>query len=49
MGDDLELLIYLDENLIKNLSSVFFYGYIDIRTYKKINDKCIDGKLLWRK
>ncbi|NKF05448.1 hypothetical protein J1C67_15310 [Clostridium gasigenes] len=46
MGDDLELLIYLDENLIKNLSSVFFYGYIDIRTYRKINDNCIDGKLL---
>lgn len=45
MGDDLDLLIYLDESLIKNLSSVFFYGYIDTRTDKKVNDKCISGKL----
>lgn len=45
MGDMLDLLIYLDESLIKNLSSAFFNGYIDIRTHKEINDRTISGKL----
>lgn len=45
MGDGLDLLIYLDENLIRNLSSVFFNGYIDIRTHREVNDKSFSGKL----
>lgn len=45
MGESLDLLIYLDESLIRNLSSVFFDGYIDIKTHKEINDKSFSGKL----
>lgn len=45
MGDGLDLLIYLDESLIRNLSSVFFNGYIDIRTHREINDRSFSGKL----
>lgn len=45
MGDALNLLIYLDESLIRNLSSVFFNGYIDIRTHREINDRSFSGKL----
>ena len=45
MEDRLDLLIYLDESLIRNLSSVFFNGYIDIRTHKEVKDMSISGKL----
>lgn len=45
MGEGLDLLIYLDENLIRNLSSVFFNGYIDIKTHREINDKSFSGKV----
>ena len=45
MRDRLDLLIYLDEVLIMNLSSAFFSGYVDIRTHREINDKHIAGKI----
>ena len=45
MADRLDLLMYLDESLVRNLSSAFFDGYIDIRTHKEINDKSISGKI----
>lgn len=42
MDDDtLALLMYLDEGLVKNLSSLMLKGYIDIRTSKIIRDKTI--------
>ena len=39
----LDLLIYLDELLIKNLNSLALNGYIDIRTYRQIRDTTIGG------
>lgn len=39
----LDLLVYLDELLIRNLSSVALNGYIDIRTYKRIVDRTVGG------
>ncbi|MBU5454279.1 hypothetical protein [Caproiciproducens sp. MSJ-32] len=39
----LDLLIYLDENLIKNLNSLALNGYIDIRTFKKVRDRSVGG------
>lgn len=39
----LDLLVYLDENLIRNLNSVVLNGYIDIRTFKKVRDRSIGG------
>ena len=39
----LDLLVYLDELLIKNLSSLALNGYIDIRTYRRIRDTTIGG------
>jgi hypothetical protein len=45
MDDDvLSLLMYLDEGLVKNLSSLFLSGYIDIRTTRLIQDKTIVGR-----
>ena len=45
MSNRLDLLIYLDEALIRNLSSVFFNGYIDIRTHREVNDRSMSGKV----
>ena len=39
----LDLLVYLDELLIKNLNSVALNGYIDIRTFRRIRDRTIGG------
>ncbi len=39
----LDLLVYLDELLIKNLNSLALNGYIDIRTYRRIRDRTIGG------
>ena len=39
----LDLLVYLDELLIKNLSSLALNGFIDIRTYRRIRDTTIGG------
>ena len=39
----LDLLVYLDELLIKNLNSVALNGYIDIRTYRRIRDRTVGG------
>lgn len=41
----LDLLVYLDEALIKNLNSVILNGYIDIRTYRRIKDRTIGGNV----
>ncbi|GAA0759585.1 MULTISPECIES: hypothetical protein [Clostridium] len=41
----LDLLVYLDEALIKNLNSVILNGYIDIRTYRRIKDRTIGGNI----
>lgn len=40
----LDLLMYLDEGLVKNLSSLVLSGYIEIRTTKIIQDKTISGR-----
>lgn len=40
----LALLMYLDEGLVKNLSSLYLSGYINIRTTKLIQDRTITGK-----
>ena len=45
MNNLLNIFIYIDENLIKNLSSVYLNGYIDIRTFKKIYDNTLSGKI----
>lgn len=39
----LDLLIYLDELLIRNLNSLTLNGYIDIRTYRRIRDRTVGG------
>lgn len=45
MDDEtLGLLMYLDENLVKNLSSLLLSGYIEIRTTKLIQDRTLLGK-----
>lgn len=41
----LDLLIYLDELLIKNLNSVVLDGYIDIRTYRRIKDRSLGANV----
>lgn len=41
----LDLLIYLDETLIRNLNSVALNGYIDIRTFRKIRDRTFGGNV----
>lgn len=41
----MNLLIYLDEGLIKNLNSVALDGYIDIRTFRRVQDKALGGNL----
>ena len=40
----LDLLMYLDEGLVKNLSSLVLSGYIDIRTTKIIQDRTLLGR-----
>lgn len=39
-----ELLMYLDEGLVKNLSSLVLSGYINIRTSKIIVDRTLSGR-----
>ena len=39
----LALLMYLDEGLVKNLSSLVLSGYINIRTTKLIQDRTLAG------
>ena len=41
----LALLMYLDEWLVKNLSSLYLSGYINIRTTKLIQDRSLTGKV----
>lgn len=45
MNEFLNLFIYIDDYLIKSLSSVYLNGYIDIRTSKRICDNTISGKI----
>lgn len=45
MDDSLDILIYLDETLVRNLSSVLFNGYIDIRTHREVCDNSLSGKV----
>lgn len=45
MDESTNLFIYLDENLVRSLSSVFLNGYIDIRTYRSIRDKTLSGRV----
>ncbi|NLK93744.1 MAG: hypothetical protein GX275_00945 [Clostridiales bacterium] len=40
----LDLLMYLDEGLVRNLSSLVLSGYIDIRTTRLIRDKTLSGR-----
>lgn len=40
----LDLLMYLDEGLVKNLSSMILSGYIEIRTTKIIQDRTLSGR-----
>lgn len=42
--NDLDLLMYLDEGLVKNLTSLFLTGYIDIRTTKLIQESTLTGR-----
>lgn len=45
MDDDiLTLLMYLDEGLVKNLSSLILSGYIEIRTSRLIQDRTMVGR-----
>jgi hypothetical protein len=48
--DALDLLMYLDEGLVRNLSSLLLSGYIDIRTTRLIQDRTLSGRaaLEWR-
>jgi hypothetical protein len=50
MEDALDLLMYLDEGLVRNLSSLLLSGYIDIRTTRLIQDRTLSGRaaLEWR-
>lgn len=41
----MNLLIYLDEGLIRNLNSVALDGYIDIRTFRKVQDRALGGNV----
>lgn len=43
-SDLLTLLMYLDEGLVKNLSSLILSGYIEIRTSKLIQDRTMVGR-----
>ena len=43
-NSNLDLLMYLDEGLVKNLSSVVLSGYIDIRTTRLIQDQTLSGR-----
>lgn len=45
MNELLNLFIYIDEYLIKSLSSVYLNGYIDIHTSKKICDNTLSGRI----
>ena len=40
-----DLLIYLDEELTKNLDSLVIKGYIEKRTSRWIEDSTISGKI----
>ena len=44
MADALDLLIYLDESLTKNLNSLVIDGYIEKRTSKFIEDRTLSAK-----
>ena len=41
---DLALLMYLDEDLVRNMSSFVLNGYIEIRTSRIIQDLTLSGK-----
>lgn len=45
MNDLLNLFIYIDEYLIKSLSSVYLNGFIDIRTSRRICDNTLAGRI----
>ena len=40
----LDLLMYLDEGIVKNLSSMVLSGYIEIRTTRIIQDRTLSGR-----
>lgn len=40
----LDLLMYLDEGLVKNLSSLVLSGYIEVRTTRIIQDRTLSGR-----
>ena len=42
-ASDLALLMYLDEGLVKNLSSLVISGFINIRTTRLIQDRTLEG------
>ena len=44
MSDALDLLIYLDEALTKNLNSLVIDGYIEKRTSRFIEDRTLNAK-----
>ncbi|GAB6170273.1 hypothetical protein JCM1393_27330 [Clostridium carnis] len=41
----LDLFVYLDETLVRNLDSMVLNGYIDIRTLRNITDKTLTGSV----
>lgn len=45
MSNGFDLFIYLDEGLVKNLSSLLLNGYIEIRTSRTIVDRALTGRL----
>ena len=44
MSDALDLLIYLDEALTKNLNSLVIDGFIEKRTSRFIEDRTLNAK-----
>lgn len=45
MANGFDLFIYLDEGLVRNLSSLLLNGYIEIRTYKTTIDRTLTGRV----
>lgn len=44
MISDSNILLYLDESLIKNMASLYLDGYIEIQTFKRIYDISLSGR-----
>lgn len=45
MANGFDLFIYLDEGLVRNLSSLLLTGYIDIRTHRTTIDRTLTGRV----